>query len=79
MSSDEKQLPETRGLAQLAKLLADRTQKQLAIETGIPQSVLSDIVNRRRLPGLQQALALEKLGIAPSAWGESAAADQGAA
>lgn len=77
MARDEKHVRETPGLRQLNRLLTDRTQKQLSEKTGILQSVLSDIVNQRRLPSLSQALALEKMGIAPSAWDETA--DQGAA
>lgn len=70
MARDRNLVPETPGLERLLGLLKDRNQKQLAEETAIPQSVISDIVNRRRLPSLEQALALEPLGIAPSAWKE---------
>ena len=68
MARDRNLVPETNGLTQLLKLLEGRNQKKLSEETGISQSVISDIVNRRRLPSLEQALALEVHGIAPSAW-----------
>lgn len=77
MARDEKKVPETLGLRQLNQLLTGRNQKQLAAETDIAQSIISDIVNQKRLPSLQQALTLAKLGIEPNAWEESA--DQGAA
>jgi plasmid maintenance system antidote protein VapI len=70
MARDRNLVPETPGLAQLLKLLEEegRNQKKLGEETKIPQSVISDIVNRRRLPSLEQALVFEELGIPPSAW-----------
>lgn len=77
MARDEKKVPETLGLAKLNQLLTGRNQKQLAADTEIAQSIISDIVNQKRLPSLAQALAFAKLGIEPTAWEQSA--EEGAA
>lgn len=76
MARVTKEVADSRARLQLCDLLAEegRNQKKLAEETGIPQSVISDIMNRRRLPSLEQALAFEKFGIPASAWKEAASA-----
>lgn len=74
MPRERNQVPRTRGLEQLEGLLRATNQKDFAQANRIPQSVISDIVNRKRLPSLEQALALQKQGIDPTAWAEEVAA-----
>jgi hypothetical protein len=70
MGREKNQVPATKGLTQLVELLKDKNQKDFALENKIPQSVISEIVNRKRLPSLEQALILQKHGIEPAAWAE---------
>lgn len=64
----------TEGLRRLRQLLTGKRQKVLSKELGIPQSVISEILNRWRLPTLEQAVKLEKHGIPSSAWLERSSA-----
>jgi plasmid maintenance system antidote protein VapI len=68
MTDERKKVPETEGLVQLRKLLEGKKQKELSEELGIPQSVISEIVHCWRTPTLEQAVKLEKHGIASAAW-----------
>jgi plasmid maintenance system antidote protein VapI len=68
MTDERKKVPATEGLVQLNKLLEGKKQKELSEELGIPQSVISEIVNRWRVPTLEQAVKFEKHGIASAAW-----------
>jgi hypothetical protein len=79
MSEERKPVATTKGLWQLKALLKKKTQKVLGAETGILQSVLSEISNRKRLPTLEQAVKLSAEGIEPSAWTELAGDPEGAA
>lgn len=72
MSAERKQVPATKGLVQLRELLKGRKQKEFGDEVGIPQSALSEILNRWRLPTLEQAVRLQPRGIDPVAWTEEA-------
>ncbi len=45
MARDEKKVPETLGLLKLLKGLEGRNQKQLGIESGVSQSVISEFMN----------------------------------
>jgi antitoxin component HigA of HigAB toxin-antitoxin module len=73
--AERKKVPRTRGLAQLEALLKGKKQKDLADDIGSPQSVVSEILNRWRLPTLEQAVALQRHGIATAAWTEEVAED----
>lgn len=70
MTVERNKVPATRGLEELEKLLSGKTQKQLSTETGITQSVISEILNQWRLPTLEQAIKLQEHGIEPAAWAD---------
>lgn len=72
MPDERRRVAATKGLKQLETLLRSRTQKDFGDETGIPQSALSEILNLKRLPTLEQAVRLSGHGISPSAWTEAA-------
>lgn len=73
--SERKKVPRTRGLVQLEALLKAKKQKELAEDLRVPQSVVSEILNRWRLPTLEQAVAMQRHGIATAAWTEEVSED----
>lgn len=75
MTTERRKVSRTRGLVQLEKLLEGTKQRALADEIGVPQSVVSEILNRWRLPTLEQAVSLESKGIPAAAWTEEVAED----
>lgn len=68
MAGERQKVPETKGHLQLDELMKDQKQKDFSAKTGIPQSALSEISNRWRLPTLEQGVALQREGIEPVAW-----------
>lgn len=63
-------VPETRALKALLALIGRTSQKEVAAKAKVKQPTLSQIANRRRLPGREVALALEKVGIKSAWWAE---------
>ncbi len=73
MPRQRKPHPHSRGWLLLRDILAagKRNQKELAVVTKIPQSVISDLLNLWKLPNRIHGLALlRKLGIPVDAWDE---------
>lgn len=68
---------ETRAHQELEKLLQRYTQNELSELTGVPQSTISQVKNRDRLPGLDGALGFERVGIKPAWWRESSVSQSG--
>ncbi|HYQ47094.1 MAG TPA: helix-turn-helix transcriptional regulator [Polyangiaceae bacterium] len=69
----------TRGSQALSEVLSKKTQQELAAETGVPQAVLSLLVNLKRSPGRKTANALAKVGIASAWWDEEPLAEPASA
>jgi hypothetical protein len=73
MARKRKPRPHNRGWLLLKELLASGklNQKALATKTGIPQSVISDLLNLWKLPNRIHALAFAEHDIPVDAWDET--------
>jgi len=66
----EPKVPDSRGRRVLLKALETVSQEELSLATEVPQSIISLIVNRQRLPGRKASVAFRKAGVDPSWWDE---------
>jgi hypothetical protein len=71
-----KLVPDSRGRHALLALLDQKSQKDLAKESGVAQSALSLIASRQRRPGREAAGKLVVIGIEFAWWGKPPTADQ---
>lgn len=63
-------VPKTRGWQLLCALLETMDQEQLQKRTGVPQPTISQLKQRRRMPGRVSMQRLEAAGIPMPSWGQ---------